>query len=296
MNSAQQERSGSRARSGDETRRRVLAGLPVTERRLELAGISTAVLEGGAGPPMVLLHGPGAYGAAWLRVIPDLVNAHRVVAPDLPGQGTSTMVARVLDVDRVVAWLAELIERTCVSPPVLVGHTLGGAIAARFASENGERLSRLVLVDSLGLTSFEPAPAFGAALMGFLAQPTPETHDALWEQCSFDLDRVRQELGSRSDAMKAYNLELARTPAVAEAGGKLMELFAMPAIPPEVLGRIAVPVTIIWGRHDLATPLRFAEAASARFGWPLHVIEDAADDPTIDQPEAFLRALDEGSR
>jgi pimeloyl-ACP methyl ester carboxylesterase len=292
MSSAQREKS--RSRSGDGARKRVLAGLPVTERRLELARVSTAVLEGGAGPPIVLLHGPGAYGGAWLRVIPDLVTAHRVVAPDLPGQGASTVATGVLDVDRVGAWLAELIERTCASPPVLIGHTLGGAIAARFASEDGARLSRLVLVDSLGLTSFEPAPAFGAALMGFLAQPTPETHDDLWQQCSFDLDRLRQELGSRSDAMKAYDLELARTPAVAEAGGKLMELFAMPAIPPEMLGRITVPTTVIWGRHDLATPLRIAEAASARYGWPLHVIEEAADDPTIDQPEAFLRALNEG--
>jgi pimeloyl-ACP methyl ester carboxylesterase len=61
-----------------------------------------------------------------------------------------------------------------------------------------------------------------------------------------------------------------------------------------VLGRITVPTTVIWGRHDLATPLRVAEAASARYGWQLHVIEEAADDPTLDQPEAFLRALNEG--
>jgi pimeloyl-ACP methyl ester carboxylesterase len=91
--------------------------------------------------------------------------------------------------------------------------------------------------------------------------------------------------------MKAYNLDLASTPAVAEAGSKLMELFAMPAIPAEVLARIVVPTTLIWGRHDLATPLRIAEAASARYGWPLHVIEHAGDDPTIDQPEQFLHAL-----
>jgi hypothetical protein len=50
------------------------------------------------------------------------------------------------------------------------------------------------------------------------------------------------------------------------------------------------------GAADLATPLRVAQAPSARYGWPLHVIEDAGDEPTIDQPEAFLRALDEGSR
>jgi hypothetical protein len=46
-------------RVGDDARERLLAGIPVSERRLQLAGVSTAVLEGGDGPPVVLLHGPG---------------------------------------------------------------------------------------------------------------------------------------------------------------------------------------------------------------------------------------------
>jgi hypothetical protein len=45
------------------TRDRLLAGLPMNDKRLELAGISTAVLEGGAGSPVVLLHGPGEFSA-----------------------------------------------------------------------------------------------------------------------------------------------------------------------------------------------------------------------------------------
>ena len=61
-----------RAPRGDGRPPALLAGLPVTERRLALAGVSTAVLEGGDGPPLVLLHGPGAYGAHWLQVIPEL--------------------------------------------------------------------------------------------------------------------------------------------------------------------------------------------------------------------------------
>jgi pimeloyl-ACP methyl ester carboxylesterase len=276
---------------GDEARELLLAGLPVTERRLQVAGFPTAVLEGGTGPPIVLLHGPGAFAAAWLRVIPGLVTTHRVVAPDLPGQGASTVAADQLHVDRMVAWLAELVERTCPSPPVLVGHLLGGALAARFASDRGELLSRLVLVDTFGLAPFEPSPEFGSALMGYLAQPTADTLDDLWQQCSFDFDGLRQALGPRWEALKAYTLELANTPEVAEAGGKLMELFAMPAIPAEVLVRIAAPTTLIWGRNDLATPVQIAQAASVRHGWPLHVIEDAADDPTLDQPEAFLDVL-----
>jgi pimeloyl-ACP methyl ester carboxylesterase len=291
MNGTRVVTAPSRRTAGDEHRERLHAGLPVTERRLQLAGVSTAVLEGGAGPPLVLLHGPGAYAAAWLRVIPELVPTHRVVAPDLPGQGASTVDQSRLDEDRVITWVGELIDSTCPSPPVVVGHLLGGAIAARFAADHGTRLSGLVLVDTFGLAPFGPSPAFGAALTGFLSQPSADTFDALWQHCSFDHDRVRRQLGERWDDLKAYALDLATTPAVAEGGRRLMELFAMPAIPPETLARIAVPTTLIWGRHDLATPLEVAESASAGYGWPLHVIEKAADDPTIDQPDAFLRAL-----
>ena len=158
------ERSGRSA--GEDVRERLLAGIPAEERRLQLAGVSTAVLEGGDGPPVVLLHGPGANAAHWMRVIPDLVTTHRVVAPDLPGQGASEVAGGPLDAERVLAWLGELIERTCSSPPALVGNTLGGAIAARFAADHGDRLSRLVLVDALGLTPFDPAPEFGRALHG----------------------------------------------------------------------------------------------------------------------------------
>ena len=99
-------------------RERLLAGVPVSERRLEVAGVSTAVLEGGAGPAVVLLHGPGANAAHWMRVVPQLVGTHRVIAPDLPGQGASELTrAGQLDRDRVVAWMSELIERTSPEPP-----------------------------------------------------------------------------------------------------------------------------------------------------------------------------------
>ena len=100
-------------RSADHnTRERMLAELPVTERRLQLAGISSAVLEGGDGPPVLLLHGPGEFAALWGRVIPDLVTTHRVVAPDLPGHGATGLPDGPLDGDRVRAWMGELIERT----------------------------------------------------------------------------------------------------------------------------------------------------------------------------------------
>ena len=174
-----------------------------------------------------------------------------------------------------------------------MGQLLGGAIAARWAARSGERIERLVLVDALGLAPFQPAPEFGQALGDFLEDPSGETHDRLWERCAFDLDQLRERHGERWRVLRAYNLDRAAEPAVRAAMQALMAEFAMPGIPEAVLERIRVPTTLIWGRHDLAVPLAVAEDASERYGWPLRVIEDAADDPALERPEAFLQTLSE---
>jgi FAD/FMN-containing dehydrogenase/pimeloyl-ACP methyl ester carboxylesterase len=268
-------------------REELLRDVPVAERRLTLAGAETVVLEGGDGPPVVLLHGPGGNGAHWARVLAPLAAHHRVIAPDLPGQGRSAP----LESERVLDWLGELIDRTCAAPPTLVGNALGGAIAASFAARHGDRLDRLVLVDALGLQAFGPTPEFGAALQAFMAEPTLQTHEGLWRHCAHDLDRLREDLGGRWDAFAAYNLDRARTPSVQTSLGALMQQFGLPAIPAPELERIEVPTSLIWGRHDLATPLAVAESASERYDWPLHVIDDCADDPPVEQPEAFVAAF-----
>lgn len=279
-----------KAAGGEEdARERLLAGIPVTERRLHLAGVSTSVLEGGAGDPLLLLHGSGGYGAMWQQVIPDLTSTHGVIAPDLPGHGTSTVADGPLDAGRVISWLGELIEHACPTPPILVGQLVGGAIAARFAADHGDRVDRLVLVVPLGLAPFQPSPAFGAALTGFLAQPSADTHDDLWKHCVFDLEALQRQPAARWESMKAYNLDRART--VSAAPQVLMEQFGIPAIPEAVLARVAAPTSLIWGRHDSIVPLSVAEAASTRHRWPLLVIENAGNEPAIEAPDAFLRAL-----
>jgi pimeloyl-ACP methyl ester carboxylesterase len=282
--------AGARLSAMYDAREQLLTGIAVSERRLTLAGVSTAVLEGGDGPPVVLLHGPGEFAAKWMRVIPELVKTHRVVAPDLPGHGASDVNGGHLDGERMAAWLGELIERTCPSRPALVGHVLGGAIAARFAIDHPDRLRVLVLVDSLGLGRFRPSPRFALGLIGFQARPTERTYNRFMRQCSFDLDGLREQMGERWEPFVAYNLELARGPG-AKAVGRMLRELGLPRIPPAELARIAVPTALIWGRQDRASRLRIAEAASARYGWPLHVIENCADDPPRDQPEAFLQAL-----
>jgi pimeloyl-ACP methyl ester carboxylesterase len=111
------------------------------------------------------------------------------------------------------------------------------------------------------------------------------------QRCTVNYAGVRAEMGERWEAFAAYTLERARAPSGKAALRVLMRDLAVPAIPPTDLGRIDVPTSLIWGRHDPVNRLRVAEAASERYHWPLHVIEHAGDDPPIEQPDAFLRAL-----
>jgi len=289
MSTQQEVKERGRRTAGDDTRERLLSGLPVTERRVQVAGVSTAVLEGGDGPPIVFLQ--GEFAAVWMRVIPELLTTHRVIAPDLPGLGASEVSDGPPDAEAVLTWLDELIEKTCAIPPVLVGKGAGGSLAARFAIEHSDRIGRLVLVDTHGLARFRPPPGMALSFVGVMLRPTGRGLERGFRRyCFADLDRVRAEMGERYEWMAAYALDRFRTPSVKAAMRRLMRQLAS-AIPPADLDRIAVPTTLIWGRHDLGVRLSVAEAASARHGWPLHVIENARDDPAIEQPEAFLEAL-----
>lgn len=274
-------------------RHQLLSNLAADEKTYELAGIATSVIEAGHGPPLILLHGPGTHAAKWFRVLPSLASSHRVIAPDLPGHGESRG-SGILDATRTFAWLGELVERTCPTAPVIVGELAGGALAARFASRHGDRLAALILVDTFGLAAFQPPPEFMSALTAFMMTPTVETHDSLWEHCAFDLERMRAHVGDAWDVFRAYNVERASDATLQAHQEAFMQIFGLPAIAPAELEAIRVPTQLIWGRHDTATSLAIAEAASVRYQWALDVIDGAADDPAFEQPDAFVSAVRDG--
>lgn len=280
-----------RGTGGEDARARLLAGIPAVQRRLDVAGVSTVVLEGGDGPPMVLLHGPGGNATHWAGVVPALVGSCRVIIPDLPGQGATEPIDAAVLAPRMMEWLEALIATTCTAAPVLVGYAIGGGIAARFAIERGRLLRQLVLVDALGLVDFAPAPEFGGALHQFMADPTADTHEGLWRQCTRDLGAVQARMGGLWEAFAAYNLDRAHAPALRDSLGALMREFGMSAIPARDLARIEVPTTLVWGRDDLATPVQIARDASARHGWALRILEDCGGDPPMERPAALAEVL-----
>jgi pimeloyl-ACP methyl ester carboxylesterase len=276
----------------DQLARALHEGLPVTERRLDLAGVSTSLIEGGVGPPVVLLHGVGMFAEMWTyRVIADLLASHRVVAPDLPGHGRSVLRASTrLDAPAMVAWLGELISQTCSEPPTLVGASLGGSFAAHFGIEHGDRVRRIVLIASGSLGPFRPPGAL-LALLWYMWRPSPASFDRFFRYVLQDPERVLPGMGEWFAALRAYHVDRTKQPSLRRASAQLLRRIGMRRIPADRLRKITVPVALIWGRNDRVMRFPIAERASARFGWALYPIDRADHASLFDQPDASLEAL-----
>lgn len=289
--SPQPETAPRRRGSADaETRRRLLAAAPVTERRLQVAGASTVVLEGGSGPPLVLLHGGiECGGAIWAPIVSGLAESYRVVIPDLPGLGESEPLAR-MDARTFADWFAALLRQTCPEKPALIAHSLGGSLAARFAAEHGALLRRLVIFAAPGIGPYRMPLRLRVVAVRFALRPSERNAERFDRFALLDLDRTREQDPEWFDAFTAYTLSRAVVPHIKRTMQQLIKT-GMKRVPDAELRRIAVPTSLVWGRHDRMVPVGLAQEATTRLGWPLHVIDDAAHAPQIEQPERLLRAL-----
>jgi pimeloyl-ACP methyl ester carboxylesterase len=281
-------RSAQSSFSENSARRTLLAKIPVMERRLQLAGVSTAVLEGGDGPPLVLLHGGIECGGVyWGPVISRLAQSHHLVIPDVPGLGESDPTAR-LDAVTFADWFTALLQTTCQEKSTLIAHSLLGSMVSRFAAQRGDLLRHLVIYGAPGIGPYRMPLGLMVAAILLDLRPTERNSERFERWAFLDLERTRQRDPEWFDAFRAYSLARAIVPHVKRTMRQLIKIGTRQITSAE-LQLIKVPTSLLWGRHDRMAPLRLAEAASSKFGWPLHAIDDAGHVPHIEQPEGFLR-------
>jgi len=269
---------------------RLLRGLPGEGRWVDVDGTATFLLEGGRGPTTVLLHGGIPTGGVyWARTIRRLEENRHVVVPDVPGQGISDPVVR-LDASTFAHWFAELLRLTCRDKPILIAHSLVASLAARFAIHHGHHIRGLVLTGVPALGRWHPPPAFAVAALRASLRPSSRNTERFARWAFHDLDRTQQTDREWFDAFFVYMQARGTDPAVKRATRQLVKSATKRILVGE-LQRIAVPTSLVWGRHDRMVALGLAETASAETGWPLHVIDDAGHLPFVEQPDAFLDVL-----
>lgn len=132
--------------------------------------------ETGSGPAVILVHGWMVSGRVWSRLLP-LLQDFRVVVPDLRGSGASASLATgsVTLADHV-ADLVALVEALDVRDAHLVGHSMGGQLAALLATKLCERFRTLTLMN--------PVPVQGLAF--------PEDLQPLFRNCGGNAEHIRQ--------------------------------------------------------------------------------------------------------
>ncbi|GAB2572277.1 alpha/beta fold hydrolase [Dyella jejuensis] len=114
--------------------------------------------EGGQGPTIVLLHGFAARKEVWLKVAPMLTAHFHVVIPDLPGWGESSRIPGAsYNIDNQADRLNDFVQTLHLQHALIVGHSMGGAIAGVYAAEHPQDVAELALVDSFGLKFKENA-------------------------------------------------------------------------------------------------------------------------------------------
>jgi pimeloyl-ACP methyl ester carboxylesterase len=127
-----------------------------TARLTESAAGPLRILEGGVGPPLVLIHGRGGAATTWFSWLPKLAQRFRVFAVDLPGFGSSSAPPFTggdfeAGIDFFTAPIEAWIEGEGFGAPTLMGHSLGGLVAVELALRGRVSPRRLVLIGAMGL-------------------------------------------------------------------------------------------------------------------------------------------------
>ena len=138
------------------------------ERFLEVPGGRLRYLAAGEGEPVLLVHGLGGAAANWVALAPLLLPGRRLLVPELPGHGGSSPLPAAPSLNAYADPLASLLDTENASPAVVVGHSLGGAIALRLAIRRPETVRALVLAGAAGISSATRSARYALTITGLL--------------------------------------------------------------------------------------------------------------------------------
>jgi pimeloyl-ACP methyl ester carboxylesterase len=262
-------------------------------------GRAVTYIEAGDGPVLLLIHGMGGSCENWREVIEPLARHHTVIAPDLPGHGSSEPGAGDYSIGALAAGLRDLLLALGHERATLVGHSLGGGVAMQLAYQFPEMMERLVLVSSGGLgpevslvlraAALPGADAFVALTAGAgkrVGSAVGRGLSAIGLRPTADIAEVARGYGTLSDPDRRAAF-LATLRSVVGTRGQRVD-----AADRLYLAE-AVPVLIIWGARDSIIPVRHGEEAHEAIpGSRLVVFEGVGHLPQLEAPGRFIAALE----
>ena len=250
------------------------------ERDLDVRGIRVHLLSAGSGEPLLYLHGGGDLGA-WTPALSALAGRCAVFRPDHPGFSASGDAAGIDSIHELAFFYLDLLDELGLDRVMVMGHSLGGWLAADLATIEPDRVRRLFLVSAAGLRPGEHVPdifLLSAMELADLTHHTREGRSAAREwarQLAGDPDRFARYLRNRA--------------AMAHLGWN--PYLHDPKLPSR-LHRITAPALILWGARDGLFPVSCAHQwAGLLPAASLKIIPEAGHLPLEEQAGAAVRAV-----
>jgi pimeloyl-ACP methyl ester carboxylesterase len=286
---------GGRVTSEDVERAAASLAATVAAPRTELISLANAIKIAAlvAGPAdatetIVFVHGLAGSQTTWASVLGDFAEKWRIVAVNLPGHGGSDKPSPA-DTDYSVSGLAsalgEIIEKLDLTPAIVVGHSLGGAVATQLALDRPKLVKGLVLTDSAGLG----AEMSGELLDCIEAEPSrDETRRLLelfFEERRYILERGIDDMDANRRAPGADQaMKAIATKAFSREGQRVVFL--------DRLSELEQPVLLIWGERDRVIPASHAVAASQALpaAW-LEIVSGIGHAPQVESAPTFSRIV-----
>ena len=228
----------------------------------------------GEGDVIILLHGWGGEAASFQPVFKWLSHSHKVYALDLPGFGNSQMPPIPWDSSDYAQLVTAFLEKFDISKAHLIGHSFGGRISIILSAEHPEKVDKLILVDSAGLTPKRTTKYYLRVAIAKAGK---------WIRCCGTPGaRLANALSARLGSKDYQDAGEMRATLVKVVNQDLRSL----------LPRIFASTLLIWGEHDKDTPVGFGKIMEREIpDAGLVVLKEAGHFSYLDQFPQFCRIV-----
>lgn len=271
------------------TKLRASVGVGEGAERVVLDGVELAFEDRGSGPALVCLHAIGHGGGDFAALRTLAGDRYRIVTLDWPGQGRSGPDRCPASAGRYAELLAKFLDARGIAAPILVGNSIGGAAAIRYAAERPDAVRALVLANPGGLAPVDPTARSFCRAMARLFRAG--ARGARWFPPLFALYyRGILRLGPARDQRARI---VAAGPEIADVLAEAWESFAAPdADLGGLAASIRCPVLLAWATGDRIVSLARSRAAIEAFPDARLERFPGGHAPFLEVPEAFVAALE----
>lgn len=255
-----------------------------TEEVTQVAGTSLAIVKGGTGKPLLVLHEELGY-SGWISWHAALAKEHSLLIPIQPGLGKSPKIDWIRNIHGLAMFYSWVLRDLHLAPLDVIGFSTGGWIAAEMATINAKQFNKMVLVGPAGI---KPPDGEIADVFSITARTSLNmsvyNHEAPEFAKLYGGERTPEQFEAFEDA-RTENARLTWEP-----------IMNNPVLANFLEGVRGLPTQIIWGREDAIVPVSAAECyrkALKNTDVNVTIYDECGHRPEVEKPAEFIQLVRE---